>query len=109
MESSTLNSLLGSTFRTIPIVREEIPTTECVPFKIPLGIVKIVIDNPYAGDGTVHPGTHLLKLAELCELFKLAGMTRDEVMRKLFALSLQEKAWEWYRILNSSHQLDWEN
>ena len=108
MESSTLNYLRGSTFRTIPMVREEFPPTECIPFKIPLGIVKIVIDNPYAGDGIVHPETHLLKLTKLCELFKLAGMTRDEVMRKLFALSLKEKALEWYRLLNISHLLDWE-
>ena len=108
MESSTLNYLLGSTFGTIPIIREEILTTECVPFKIPLGIIKIVIDNPYAGDGTVHPWTHLLKLTELCELFKIVGMTRDEVMRKLLALSLKEKACQWYRLLNSSRHLDWE-
>ena len=51
---------------------------------------------------------HLLKLIELCELFKISGMTRDEVMRKLFALSLKGKALEWYRLLDNSHLLDWE-
>ena len=51
---------------------------------------------------------HLLKLTELCELFKISGMTRDEVMRKLFALSLKRKALEWYRLLDNSHLIDWE-
>src|SRR3954466_4137704 len=35
-------------------------------------------------------------------------MTRDEVMRKLFALSLKGKALEWYRLLDDSHLRDWE-
>ena len=78
------------------------------PFKIPLGIIERIMNDCYAGDGTVHPSIHLLKLIELCELFKLSGMTRDEVMRKLFALSLKEKALEWYRLLDNSHLLDWE-
>ena len=28
------------------------------------------MDERYAGDGTIHPSDHLLKLKELCELFK---------------------------------------
>ena len=66
------------------------------------------MNDHYAGDGTVHPSVHLLKLIELCELFKISGLTRDEVMRKLFALSLKGKALEWYRLLHDSHLLDWE-
>ena len=66
------------------------------------------MNDHYAGDGTVHPSAHLLKLTELCELFKISGLTRDEVMRKLFAFSLKGKALEWYRLLHDSHLLDWE-
>ena len=66
------------------------------------------MNDRYAGDGTVHPSVHLLKLTELCELFKISGLTRGEVMRKLFALSLKGKALEWYRLLDDSHLLDWE-
>ena len=63
--------------------------------------------NCYAGNGTVHPDTHLLSITELCALFKLAGVSRDVVMRKLFSLSLKDKAWEWYRLLDDSHLLNW--
>src|SRR4051812_43314506 len=72
------------------------------------GIIERVMNDRYAGDGTVHPSIHFLKLIELCELYKLSGMTRDEVMRKLFALSLKGKALEWYRLLDNSHVLDWQ-
>ena len=49
------------------------------------------MNDYYTGDGTVHPSIHLLKLTELFELFKISGLTRDEVMRKLFFLSLKGK------------------
>jgi hypothetical protein len=39
------------------------------PFKIPMKIVERAMNNYYSGDGTVHPGDHLLFIHELCELF----------------------------------------
>jgi hypothetical protein len=39
------------------------------PFKIPTKIIERAMDNCYLGDGTVHPGDHLLFIHELCELF----------------------------------------
>jgi hypothetical protein len=53
----------------------------------------------YLGDGTVHPGDHLLFIHELCELFKCAGISRNQVKRKLFSLSLKGRAAEWYKTL----------
>ena len=57
-------------------------------------IVERVLDERYVGDGTVHPSDHLLKLKELCELFKVAVLSRESVMKKLFRLSLKDKARE---------------
>ena len=108
MEDCALSSLLGVGRSTTPVVEKGPPPTECTPFKILLGIIERIMNDCYAGDGTVHLSIHLLKLTELCELFKISGMTRDEVMRKLFALSLKGKALEWYRLLDNSHLLDWE-
>jgi hypothetical protein len=72
-----------------------------------MGVVDNVMGNIYAGDGTIHPSTHLLYIIELCALFKLAGVPKDVIMRKLFSLSLKDKACEWYRLLDDSHLLDW--
>ena len=45
--------------------------TENIPFEIPVEIVEKIMNECYAGDGTVHPSDHLLKLKEICELFKV--------------------------------------
>jgi hypothetical protein len=49
------------------------------PFKIPMKIVERAMDNCYLGDGTVHPGDHLLFIHELCVLFKCAGISMNRV------------------------------
>jgi hypothetical protein len=67
------------------------PHTESTPFRIPMGIVEKIMDERYAGDGIVHPSDHLLKLKELCRLFKVAGLSRENPMKKLFPLSLKDK------------------
>ena len=105
MDNSVLASLLVGGRPTTPVVEKVSPTTEIVPFKIPTGIIDLVMANHYAGDR--HSGVHLLYLSELCALFKLAGVSSDVVMRKLFSLSLKDKAWEWYRLLDDSHLLNW--
>jgi hypothetical protein len=79
------------------------PHTESTPFRIPMGIVEKIMDECYAGDGIVH----LLKLKELCELFKVAVLSRENAMKKLFPLSLKDKAREWYKLLDDPHHLDW--
>ena len=83
------------------------PPTEIIPFKIPMKIIEKVMDERYAGDGTVHPSDHLLKLKELCELFKCAGLSKENAMKKLFPLSLKDTAKEWYNLLDNPHHLEW--
>ena len=71
-------------------------------------IAERVMDNCYFGDGTVHPGDHLLFIHELCELLKCAGITMDQVKRKLFSLSLKGRAAEWYKMLKNGRSIGWE-
>ena len=52
-----------------------------------------MLANPYTGDGTKKTDMHLIYVEEICGLFKLAGLPRDEVMQKVFPLSLKEKHW----------------
>jgi hypothetical protein len=71
-------------------------------------IVERVMNNCYLGDGTVHPGDHLLFVHELCELFKCAGISVSQVKRKLFYLSLKGRATEWYKMLKDGRSIGWE-
>ena len=73
-----------------PILKE-LPHIECIPYKIPLGIIESVMNNCYVGDGTVHLNIHLLKLTELCELLK----------RLLLSSSIPRKSpLAWHKLLS---------
>src|SRR4051812_23320396 len=81
-------------------------TTGIVPYKIPTSIIDYVLANHYVGDK--HPSEHLLYLSQLCSLFKLAGVSMEFVMKKLFSVSLIDKASDWYKLLDNSHLLNWQ-
>ena len=49
-------------------------------------MVEKLLANPFAGDGTLHPDLHLIYVAEVCGLFKLAGMPDDVIKNKVFPL-----------------------
>ena len=55
--------------------------TENIEYEIPSGMIEQLLANPYAGDGTKHPDMHLIHAEQICGLFKLAGLPRDEVMK----------------------------
>ena len=59
MESLNVGWMFENDSSTTRVVERGPPPTEIVPFEIPTGIVDRVMDNRYAGDGTVHPGVHL--------------------------------------------------
>src|SRR3954462_11813882 len=102
MDSSTIGSLLVRSRPTTVVVT---PTpTEIVPYKIPTGIIDYVLANRYTRYG--HPG-ELLYLSQLWSLFKLAGVTMEFFMKKLFSVSLKDKASDWYKLLDNSDFLEW--
>ncbi|KAK1651191.1 hypothetical protein QYE76_068996 [Lolium multiflorum] len=105
---SSLQFLFGKSTTTATVV-DEAPGEEVIPYKIPMKIIERVMDNRYEGDGTVHPGDHLLFLHELCGLFKCAGIAMNEVRKKLFTISLSGKAAHWYKLLKNGDSLDWED
>jgi hypothetical protein len=107
MEKSPFDSLFENTTATVTVVDEPLPA-QLDPVKISMKIVERVINNFYLGDGTVHPGDHLLFIHELCELFKCAGISTNQFKRKLFSLSLKGRAAEWYKLLNNGRSIGWE-
>src|SRR4051812_18495177 len=104
MDNATLRLLLVGNRRTTVVVYST--PTEIQPYKIPTGIIDYVLANRYAGDR--HPGEHLLYLSQLCSLFKLAGVSMEFVMKKLFSVSLQDKASDFYKLLDNSELLNWQ-
>jgi hypothetical protein len=68
-------------------------------------IVEHVLNNCYFGDRTVHPGDYLIFIHELCELFKCAGISMNQVKMKLLSLSLKGRALEWYRMMKNGRSI----
>ena len=102
-----LGFLFGKNTTTVRVV-DEPPPVDIDPFKIPTSIVDRVMDNYYLGDGTFHPGDHLLFIHELCGLFKCACITTEQVKKKLLSISLKGRAEEWYKLLNNGQSMEWE-
>ena len=61
-----------------------------------------LLANPFTGDVSSHPDFHLIYVDEVCCLFQLAGLPEDEVKKKVFPLSLKDKALIWYRICDDT-------
>ena len=103
MENNPLRGLFGiSSPRLEPQLATPQPTapTKNIEYEIPSGMLEQLLANPYVGDGTEHPDMHLIYVEQICGLFKLAGLPRDEVMKKVSPLSLKGKALTWYRLLD---------
>ena len=95
MENNPLRGLFGvSSPRPEPQLVSPQPTkpSEHIEYENPSGMVEQLLANPYAGDGTEHPDMHLIYVDEICGSFKLAGLPEDEAKKKVFLLSLKEKA-----------------
>ena len=98
MENNPLRGLFGvSSPRPEPKLATPQLTapTENIEYEIPSGMIEQLLAKPYAGDGTEHPDMHLICVEHICGLFKLAGLHRDEVVKKIFPLSLKGKTSAW--------------
>ena len=81
--------------------------TENIYYEIPTGMLEKLLANPYAEDGTIRPNMHLMYIDEICGLFKLAGLSKDGVNKKVSPLSLEVKALKCYRLLDDIGMCDW--
>ena len=86
----------------------EKPPEPKVAYQIPIGIAKKAMKLTFAGDGSQTAMGHLHAIEDLCSLFKLAGIPRDEVKMKLLYLSLSGNARIWFRSLDDKYRLDCE-
>jgi hypothetical protein len=76
-------------------------------YKIPMSAVLDVLRS-FASDGSKSALDHLQLIEDRCTLFKLAGISEEEVKRKLLYLSLTGEARIWFKSLKEEYRLDWE-
>ena len=110
MENDPLWGLFGvSSTRPEPQVATPQPVTptENIEYEIPSVMIEQLLANPYVGDGTEHPDMHLIYVEQICGLFKLACLPGDQVMKKVFPLSLKGKSLAWYKLCDDIRAWNW--
>ena len=63
--------------------------------------------NFFIGDGILYFDLYLIYVDEVCGLFKFAGLSEDEVKKKVFFLFLKDKALIWYRLCDDTGLWDY--
>ena len=56
--------------------------TENIGYEIPSGMIEKLLDNPYAGDGTLHPHMHLISVDEVCGYLSLQVYPEMKLRRR---------------------------
>ena len=108
MDIHPLSGLFGTSLPQTEVEKVASRPTEPIEniyYEIPSGMLEKLLSDPY--DGTTHPNFHLIFVDEVCELFQLADLSRDEVKKKVFPLFLEGKALMWYRLLDNIESWDW--
>ena len=101
-------ALYESAYATTPkVVETTVSEVPKVGYKIPIGHVKRVMKNPFTGDGTKSACEHIETIDEICGLFRLPGISDDQIKRKLLYLSLSGNARDWYMSLDEEVKTDW--
>jgi hypothetical protein len=88
----------------IKVVEAPVPK---VGYKIPTGHVRRVMEHRFNGDGSKSAKDHVEMINYICSLFRIPGISEDEVSRKLLYLSLSWNAHEWYRTLDKEFTAEW--
>jgi hypothetical protein len=89
---------------TIKVVEAPVPK---VGYKIPTGHVRRIMEHHFTRDGSKSVKDHVEMIDDICSLFRLPGISEDEVRRKLLYLSLSGNAREWYKTLDKEVTAEW--
>jgi hypothetical protein len=107
MNRASLHLALYESAYAPKTVETTVPEIPKVGYKIPVGHVKRVMKNPFTGDGTKSTREHVETVEEICGLFRLPGISDDQVKRKLLYLSLSGNARDWFRYLDEEVTIEW--
>ena len=86
-------ALYESAYATTPkVVETTVSAIPKVGFKIPIGHVKSVMKDPFTGDEAKSACEHIETIEEICGLFRLPGISEDQIKWKILYLSLSGNA-----------------
>ncbi|XP_073152975.1 uncharacterized protein [Henckelia pumila] len=105
-------SMMDSTLPSIENVRPSIirPTITTNKFEIKPAIIQMVQNTVQFGGMTIDdPYAHLTKFLEICDTFKMQGVSDDAIHFRLFPFSLRDKAKAWLTNLPAGSITTWDD
>ena len=68
-----------------------------------------MIENCYQFSGHAHkdPSAYISKFLQLCDIVKINGVSKEAIRLKMFAFSLNNKAWRWLQYYLANHFTNW--
>ena len=85
-----------------------VPPTITNAFELKPALVNMVSNNQFSGHPSEDPHLHLKTFIELCETFKMNGVTEDAIRLRLFPFSLRDKAKLWLYSLDATNINTWD-
>ena len=79
-------------------------------FEIKMHVIQMVQNNAqFDGSPECDPNTHITSFLDICNMFKIDGMTEDTVRLRLFPFSLRGHAKRWFSNLPAESITTWED
>ncbi|KAL5574885.1 hypothetical protein UlMin_016584 [Ulmus minor] len=83
------------------------PTVQANKFEIKPSFIQMVQSNQFGGMSKDDPNAHIAYFLEVCDLYKINGVSEDAVRLRVFPFSLRDKAKEWLNSLPPGSITTW--
>ena len=84
------------------------PAVQANNFEIKPSFIQMVQSNQFGGMSKDDPNAHIAYFLEVCDLYKINGVSEDAVRLRVFPFSLRDRAKEWLNSLPPGSITTWD-
>jgi hypothetical protein len=99
-EEMSLRELAMLSIEGIEIKKKSDLTLATTHYEVKLGIIKLVVTNPFRGLEDDNPYRHIKEFTMICNTVQQEGVPAAWFKWNLFPLSLEDEARRWYTLVS---------
>ena len=84
------------------------PSIQALNFEIKSAYIQMVSQYQFAGFPSEDPNAHLASFLDICDTFRINGVSSDAIRLRLFPFSLRDKAKLWLSSLTPNSITSWD-